>query len=100
MIQGTGGISVMPSMHNAQSLIFVLLAMHLSRGVQIGAAVFTLAIFVGSVHLGWHYMVDGLVSFALVPPIWWLAGKLAGSSRAHSRAFQAGLVNDGQAICA
>jgi hypothetical protein len=94
-IEGTGGISAMPSMHNAQSLIFVLLAMHLSRGVQIGAAVFALAIFVGSVHLGWHYMVDGLVSFALVPPIWWLAGKLTGSSRAHSRAFQAGLVNDG-----
>ena len=84
----------MPSMHNAQALLFVLLAMHLGRAAQIGAAMFALAIFAGLVHQGWHSMVDGLVSFGMTPPIWWLAGKLTGSSRATTHAFQAALAND------
>lgn len=85
-VNGAGGISAMPSMHNAQSLLFILLARHLGRPYLVFAVAFTAAIFVGSVHLGWHYAVDALVSFALVPPIWYAASRLTGIHAATARA--------------
>ena len=38
---------------------------------------YALVIWIGSIHLGWHYAVDGLVSIALTIVIWKLMGKLA-----------------------
>ena len=73
-----GGISAMPSMHNAQALLFVLVAVHMGRLYLFIAVPFLVLIFLGSIHLGWHYAVDGLFSFVLVPPIWWLAGLFVG----------------------
>lgn len=35
---------------------------------------FVTLIFIGSIHLGWHYAVDGLVAFAMMSAIWWAAG--------------------------
>jgi hypothetical protein len=70
------GISAMPSMHVALSFLFYLGVRRVSRkaGWFFGAFCFT--IMIASVHLGYHYAVDGYVSLALVGAVWWLAGKI------------------------
>jgi membrane-associated phospholipid phosphatase len=37
---------------------------------------FAIAIFVGSIVLGWHYAVDGYMGGLVAWFSWWLAGKL------------------------
>jgi hypothetical protein len=66
----TVGISAMPSMHNGTALLFALTATQISRpwGKLIWAQ--TAVIFVGSIHLGWHYAVDGILAFGLTFAVW------------------------------
>ena len=80
-LEGTGGISAMPSMHNAQALLFVLVGFRLATWFGWVTVAFLIVTFIGSVHLGWHYMVDGLLAFVLVIPIWYLAGWLTSPER-------------------
>ena len=76
-VEGTiSGISAMPSLHNAMCVLLVLAARNVDRGLSIAAAIFALLIFIGSVHLGWHYAIDAYVSLAGVLVIWKLAGFL------------------------
>lgn len=86
-ILGVAGISAMPSMHNAQALLFVLLSLHIGRIYIFLTTIFAIFIFYGSVILGWHYLVDGLVAYALVLPIWYITGKITKNSVAKTRAF-------------
>jgi PAP2 superfamily len=72
------GISAMPSMHVAIAFLCYLVALR-STGklsIRLVTFVFALAIMVGSVHLGWHYAVDGIVSIAAVTAMWVLMGRL------------------------
>jgi len=71
------GISALPSLHVAVAALNARLAFHFGRMVGLLATAFALTILVGSVHLGWHYAVDGYLSLILVPVIWWLAGRIA-----------------------
>jgi hypothetical protein len=66
-----GGISAMPSMHLAACTIYVLAAMGTRWFVP--AALFWIVIFVGSVHFGYHYAVDGLIAAAIAIPCWLMA---------------------------
>ena len=68
------GISAMPSMHNAISVLMLLAARHINRFLTAAAAVYALAIFIGSVHLGWHYAVDAYAAAVLMAIIWKAAG--------------------------
>lgn len=70
------GISAVPSLHCAITMIVVLMAYNrYGWDWRVFAAIaYHLVIWFGSVHLGWHYAVDGLISTALVPLIWWLSG--------------------------
>lgn len=65
-----GGISAMPSMHNATALLFVLTSGDRPLWVRRGLIVHAALIFLGSVHLGWHYAVDGYLAFALAYAVW------------------------------
>lgn len=81
------GITAMPSMHCAIAFIYWLAVRQIHRGWGIAFGVFAFIIWIGSVHLAYHYAVDGLVSLAAVAVIWtlsqhiirawdgWLAGR-------------------------
>lgn len=68
------GVSAMPSMHNAITFLYVLCALRAAPWVRIGTMVFAVVILFGSVHLGWHYLVDGLFAWAMMAAIWCGAG--------------------------
>ena len=80
MLDGTAtpytGISAMPSLHVAMPTLYLLAARHVSRLVAACFAGYLAVVLVASVHLGWHYAVDGYASLIAVPAIWWIAGKV------------------------
>lgn len=80
-----GGISAMPSMHNAQAVLFVLAAYRVNRRFGHAMSVYAILIFIGSIHLAWHYAVDGIVGGAAAVVVWHLS-RLLVSSRAEARA--------------
>ncbi len=69
-IDAPGGISAMPSMHNAQATLFALAALSINRYFGIVMIVYAVAIFVGSVHLGWHYGIDSIAGCAGALAVW------------------------------
>jgi hypothetical protein len=73
------GISAMPSMHVAIAVFVVLVAFRRSRRIWVrgAAALYLAAIYVGSIHLGWHYASDGIVGGLGVLAIWAAAGRFA-----------------------
>jgi hypothetical protein len=68
------GISAMPSMHVTVTVLLYLFARHKSRALSVAYGIFALLILVGSVHLGWHYAIDGYVGAVLALLIWWAVG--------------------------
>jgi hypothetical protein len=76
-----GGISAMPSLHVAIAVSFVLLTRPIDRRLAVGFAIFAVLIFLGSIHLGWHYAIDGYVAAIGAWLIWrgvgWLLGRRA-----------------------
>lgn len=68
------GISAMPSMHNATSAVFMFAAYRIHKNLGHVMAAFLVIILIGSVHLGWHYAVDGYAGIAVAALGWWLAG--------------------------
>lgn len=68
------GISAMPSMHNASAVLFALAFWPVSRTVGLLFAAYAVVILIGSVHLGWHYAVDGYAAVAITLAAWWIAG--------------------------
>ena len=70
------GISAMPSVHVGLSVLLALTAWQANRVIGILLTIFALMIQIGSVHLGWHYAVDGYLAAALVWLIWTAVGWL------------------------
>ena len=70
------GISAMPSMHVASSVIMTLYIFSLSRWMGWVMVGFTTAIVIGSVHLAWHYAVDGYAGIAIALACWWLGRRI------------------------
>jgi len=73
-----GGISAMPSVHNGLAALFAFAAFRIHRGLGWAMIAYAALIWIGSVHLGWHYAVDGLASILLAWGIWVGAGRIAG----------------------
>jgi len=70
------GISAMPSLHVATSFSYVLVGFAVRRWLGIVLAGFAAVILIGSVHLGWHYAIDGYVGILCTAAIWFGVGWL------------------------
>jgi PAP2 superfamily len=71
-----GGISAMPSMHVAMASLFAMAGFAHSRWMGWLMTAYALMIWIGSVHLGWHYATDGLVGVLMMLGLWKAAGHL------------------------
>jgi hypothetical protein len=69
------GISAMPSMHVAMTVLMALLGWRVSRGLGIAYTAFAVIIQIGAVHLGWHYAIDGYLAAVMMAAIWWGTGR-------------------------
>jgi PAP2 superfamily len=68
------GITAMPSMHVSLAFLFFLAVRNISKFAAWSAGVFLVLIMVGSVHLGYHYAIDGYLSLITTYAIWWVCG--------------------------
>lgn len=70
-------LSAMPSMHNGSTLLFALASAGWPAWIRRGLWAYVPVIFMGSIHLGYHYAVDGYAGWALALAAWWISGALA-----------------------
>ncbi len=76
------GISAMPSMHVGTSVLFAKLGFASGkRWLGWLLTAFASMIMIGSVHLTWHYAVDGYAGALIAVFGWWLAGRLVDWAR-------------------
>jgi len=71
------GISAFPSVHVAVATLNAIYLWNFGRFLRWASIAFLVAIQLGSVHLGWHYAVDGYASMLATPVIWTIAGWLS-----------------------
>ncbi len=93
--QGQGaaiGISAMPSMHVATAVLLALWGRRTNRRAGTALSVFALLIMIGSVHLGWHYALDGYVGAAGAYAVWRMVGAL------QTRAWRDASVDNTRAV--
>ena len=81
------GISAMPSLHVATSVLFALLGWRTHRVLGIVLTLFAVLIQVGSVHLAWHYAIDGYFAVLATLVIWWASAWLTAPSRVRCASF-------------
>jgi hypothetical protein len=65
-----GGVSAMPSVHVATAVLFACAGFSVHRLLGYAFAVYAVIIQIGSVHLGWHYAVDGYFGAIIAIAFW------------------------------
>ena len=75
------GISAMPSMHVSMATLMALSLSALNKKLGVLGWLYVFVILIGSVHLGWHYALDGYLSIPLTVAIWYAVKKLSQSTR-------------------
>ena len=77
MLAVGGGISAMPSVHISLAALFACAAFGFDRRAGWLMAAYATLIWIGSIHLGWHYALDGLVAAPLTVALWIFCGRMA-----------------------
>lgn len=75
-------ISAMPSMHVGTAVLLALLGWRISRAAGIALSAFAALVMIGSVHLAWHYALDGYAGALGAWAIWQLSGRIVQRSAA------------------
>ncbi|SBS29725.1 hypothetical protein MAQ5080_01483 [Marinomonas aquimarina] len=75
-----GGISAMPSMHVSVATLMALSLANMNRILGLLGWLYLIIILIGSVHLGWHYALDGYISILTTVAIWYAVKKYLPSS--------------------
>jgi hypothetical protein len=57
--------------------ILPLAGWHINRKLGIALFIFTGMILLGSIHLAWHYAIDGYAGIAIALIAWWVSGIVA-----------------------
>lgn len=68
------GIAAMPSVHVSMATLFLLLAWPYGKWMRIFFVAFWIVIMAGSVHLAWHYAVDGYAGAFITLALWVIVG--------------------------
>lgn len=71
------GISAFPSLHVAAAVNFACLSFAVNRTAGWLLSAFAGIIMIGSVHLGWHYAVDGFAGIILAVLFWHISARVA-----------------------
>lgn len=69
------GISAFPSMHVSVAFLNMLIGWRTHRALGIFFTAYFAFIIIGSVHIGWHYAVDGYMSIVTTFILWMIVGK-------------------------
>lgn len=78
------GISAMPSMHVATAVLMAMMGWKVSRIAGIALSAFAVLILLGSIHLGWHYALDGYAGAAGAALMWHAVGRALGARAMRS----------------
>jgi hypothetical protein len=70
------GISAFPSVHVAVAALYVFVGFAVHRLLGWAFLALLLGTLVGSVHLAWHYALDGYVAIVAVAALWVASGPL------------------------
>lgn len=84
-----GGISAIPSLHNAIAVLFALASFRVHRLCGVAASAFAVLIWIGSVYLNWHYAIDGLIGAVGAVLLWMGSGTLVDRIFARSTGYSA-----------
>jgi hypothetical protein len=68
------GISAMPSMHVALATLMALAFWRISKKIGVWFIAYAVVIQIGSVHLAWHYAIDGYIGAIATYVIWRFSG--------------------------
>ncbi|MER9335623.1 phosphatase PAP2 family protein [Mesorhizobium sp. M0293] len=71
------GISAFPSLHVAVATLNAIYLWRFGAMLRWAGVAFLIIIQIGSVHLAWHYGIDGYASMLATPIIWFVAGLIA-----------------------
>ena len=70
------GISAMPSMHLSMAVLMALGMQKFNKYLAIFFWAFVIIIQIGSVHLGWHYAIDGYLAILITLLLWKIVGRM------------------------
>jgi hypothetical protein len=70
-------VSAMPSLHNASAMLFTYTGYKIDRFWGRILTAHAILIFVGSIHLAWHYAIDSYVSWFLTTIVWFAMAPVA-----------------------
>ena len=85
-----GGIAAAPSLHIGVAVLQALMAWKISPLLGRILTVYAVIILIGSVHLGWHYAVDGYMAIIFAILIWLGVGRLLDIHPLFGRAESSG----------